>query len=148
MSFYNKLDSINAIKQVSLPIDISTNKQAFHIEWKATATRIYDNIILLDDPVELMTLISIRQSRIDIFKYVHENEEMNIQKLVEMIQIKEQFLDEYYDKYAFKCINEMYNRIIEISMTHNIGDNLNTYNNKMQALFKKFEKKYNEHSNN
>ena len=146
MSFYGKLDSINAIKEIPFNIE-SSNKQAYIIEWKPSATRIYSNILLLDDPMELMTLISIKQSRIDSFKYVHGNEETNIQKLTEMIKIKEDCLEECYDKYAFKCINEMYSRIIEISTLHNDGDSLITYNQKMQTLFKKFESKCNEVNN-
>lgn len=140
MSFYGKLDSINAIKPIGLRVE-SSNKQTFIIEWKPSATRMYSNYLLLDDPIELMTYISIKQSKIDLFKYVHGGEEMDIQKLTEMIKIKEECLDKYYDKYAFKCINEMYSRIIEISTMHNNSDNLITYNQKMQALFKKFESK-------
>ena len=140
MSFYGKLDSINAIKPIGLRVE-SSNKQTFIIEWKPSATRMYSNYLLLDDPIELMTCISIKQSKIDLFKYVHGSEATDIQQLTEMIKIKEECLDEYYDKYAFKCINEMYSRIIEISTMHNNSDNLITYNQKMQALFKKFESK-------
>ena len=143
MLFYGKLDSINAIKHIDFHIE-SSNKQAYIIEWKPSATIIYNNILLLDDPYELMTLISLRQSKIDMFKYVHRREETSIEKLTEMIKIKEDCLDKYYDKYAFKCINEMYNRIIDICTMHNNGDDLITYNQKMRALFKKFESKCNE----
>ena len=47
MSFYGKLDSINAIKEIPFNIE-SSNKQAYIIEWKPSATRIYSNILLLD----------------------------------------------------------------------------------------------------
>jgi hypothetical protein len=148
MKFYGELMSINSFKKTELDNVnnsnneniIDSNKEAYKIEWKKDAKRIYDNIIIIDKAAEFIEVFTSKINNLVNYNYIFSNKKSNknnIPQILEKIKSKEEFLDKHYDYFAFKCINEMYNSIIEICSNETEFDNIPIYLNQMQELFKK-----------
>lgn len=136
ISFYEKITSIHIMKKVDLE-DEHLSNNAFQVEWKPNVLETFDNILILDKPIECLNEIGMRLGKIDEFKNIFDTENHSVESMQEMIKIKVNFLEEYFDSFAYQCINEMYNLILGKSLL--LEDNYHTeYLKQMQNLFNKY----------